>query len=90
MAEVIGVHPSTMTAAPNSVGAWIGGGEIMGSLGMMMGGLVSDPGAAGSGAPGSSTVSGDSSASTGPRPQASKMLLAALLVVGLVFALKKL
>ncbi len=88
--STIGIHASNMTAAPNSVGAWTGAGEVIGSLGMMLGGLVADPGAAGSGKPGSPTVSGDGSSATGPKPQGSRLLLAGLLVVGLVFVLKKL
>lgn len=84
-----GIHASNMTAAPNSVGAWTGAGEVIGSLGMMLGGLASDPGTPGSGKPGSATTSGDSTAETGPRPRGAQLLLLAGFVVALVFVLKK-
>ena len=89
MSEVA-YNPGLTSAGANSHTDWTGGGGLINSLGVMLGGLYSDPGQNGSGKPGSSTTSPDLVAGSGPPSSWKGIFWAIVIVVGVLTLGKKL
>ena len=89
MSGVIGMHPGTTVAAPDSYTQWTGAAGILDRLGIMMGGRVADPAPPRSGDPGSPTPGGAQNAGVGPLMDTKTLIVIAGVVAIGVFLLKK-
>jgi hypothetical protein len=88
MSEVA-YNPGLTSAGANAHTDWTGGGGIINSLGVMLGGLNSDPGNPGSGKPGSSTTAPDITGGVGPPSSWKGIFWAIVIVVGVLTLGKK-
>lgn len=85
----IAYNPGLTSAGANSHTDWTGGGGIINSLGVMLGGLNSDPGQPNSGKPGSATTAPDITGGVGPSSSWKGIFWGIVIVVGVLTLGKK-